>query len=486
MWLCVYDPADSGKVESAFADWPNTHWEFDFTRHGSPIFDRDVLIITGGSGGTRFPLFVGLESADFVMFYFEGNNPPEFGPGQHHVTIDQLPDDLLNASAEQAVVAIELTTQNPGNSNAVQRMGRVQDHTELGIPFLYVSPIDSIRLKTSSGIAGGHGDNRLIPFQRQYVSTNTPTEEGTLSGLVVGTCPFDEERHEPQGISGWTEQCILIHGDSNKINAAHLTLPRMWSCIHDSYRYSGSQLKELYDFMSSVMKDTENSGIDAGRASPAWANHVNQTRMRASEGMNGGGGTKHDLLQEFGEEYGFPKGAIRVIDTNFWEYSASHHWISRAQSKSLRAIEFGSSIERDFREYCSGFVLDNSLLSQVINAIGGRHFLLSRLIPKAKYLSKDTYVGSMHITDWFFTREPAPHWHIDNWPRAVSRNPQNRLHVYAVEGPWTESEVRANTTDVYGRRTRSRIDLYHCTDGVFLGQPVADLLGVPFMTPLAN
>jgi len=429
-----------------------------------------------------------LESADFVMFYFEGDNPAQFGPGQHYVNLDELPEDLLNASAEQAVVAIELTGQNPNNTNAVQRMGRVLDHTELRIPFLYVSPIDSIRLRTKSGIAGNHGDDRLIPFQRRLVRNNQPTTEDTLSGMVIGGCPFDEETRDPQDVSGWTEQCLLIHGDSNQVNVAHLTLPRMWSFIHDSYRYSGSQLTELYDFMREVMEDTENSGIDVGRESSAWEKHVNQTRTRATEGMNGGGGTRHDSLQEYGEIYGFPTGAIRVIDSNFDHYSAPHHWISRAQRRSLSATELGSdeNMNAVLRQYCSGFVVDEPLLSEVINAVGDRHFLLSRLIPRGSYLSKDTYVGIMHITDWCFTRESAPHWHIENWPRAVSRNPQNRLHVYAVEGPWTKSEVRANTTDVYGRRTRSRMDLYHCTDGVFLGQPIADLLGVSFMTPLAN
>ena len=155
MWLCVHDPADSAKVERAFAEWPNTHWEFDFTRHGSPILDRDVLIVSGRHENTRFPLFENIESADFVMFYFERDNPPMFGPGQHHVTLDELPEDLLNASSEQAVVAIELTTQNPGNSNAVQRFGRYEDHTAMGIPFLLVTPIDSIRLRTAAGISGG-------------------------------------------------------------------------------------------------------------------------------------------------------------------------------------------------------------------------------------------------------------------------------------------------------------------------------------------
>lgn len=488
MWLCVYDPADAGKVGSAFADWPNTHWEFDFTRHGSPILERDVLIVSGGAGQSRFPLFVGLESADFVMFYFEGNNPTQFGPGQHHVTLNELPENLLNASAEQAVVAIELTTQNPGNSNAVQRMGRVQDHTELRIPFLYVSPIDSIRLNTGAGIAGGHGDNRLIPFQRRLIRNNQSTEEGTLSGMVIGRCPFAETRHDPQGISGWTEQCLLIHGDSNQVNAAHLTLPRMWSCIHDSYRYSGSQLSELYEFMSQVMQDAEAAGVNAGRNSVAWNNHVAQTRTRASLGMNGGGGSRHDALKEYGEVYGYPTGAIRVVNATFDPHSTPHHWISRAQQGSLSAVELGSSanMQSVLADYCSRFSLDLRLLNNLITSVGDRHFLLSRTIPKAGYLSKDTYTGSMHITDWFFTREPADFWDITTWPRAVDNNPMNRLHIYAVEGPWARDDVRRNTTDVYGRRTRARMDLYRCNDGVFLGQPLADLLGVPFLTPLAN
>ena len=489
MWLCVHDPADGPKVQSAFANWPDTHWEFDFTRHGSPVLDRDVLIVSGGSGEGRFPLFRSLESADFVLFYFEGDNPEPFGPGQHYVTLDELPPRLRNATAEQAVVAIELTTQNPANSNAVQRMGRVQDHTELKIPFLYVSPIDSIRLNTGAGIAGGHGDKRLKNFQRQLIRDNQPTEEETLSGCgVVGTCPFDEDRHEPQGISGWTEQCLLIHGDSNQIKAAHLTLPRMWSCIHDSYRYSGSQLSKLYEFMSQVMQDTEARGVAAGRNSVAWDNHVAQTRIRASLGMNGGGGSKHDLLMGYGEIYGYPTGAIRVIDATFDPHSTRHHWISRAQEGSLSAVELGSSasMQSVLADYCSGFSLDMMLLNNLIASVGGRHFLLSRTIPRAGYLSKDTYTGSMHITDWFFTREPADHWDLTTWPRAVSNDPTNRLHIYAVEGPWEVDDVRRNTNDVYGRRTRARMDLYRCSDGVFLGQPLADLLGVPFLTPLAN
>ena len=92
----------------------------------------------------------------------------------------------------------------------------------------------------------------------------------------------------------------------------------------------------------------------------------------------------------------------------------------------------------------------------------------------------------MAVTDWLFTRMRAEHWDIENYPRAVSTNPQDRLHIYAVEIPTESTQVLVSTNDVYGRRTRDRIDLYRCTDGVFLGQPLADLLGVAFMTPLAN
>ncbi|NCF96455.1 MAG: hypothetical protein GWP21_00905 [Euryarchaeota archaeon] len=432
-----------------------------------------------------------MESADFVMFYFEGHNPEQFGPGQHYVTLDQLPSNLRNASAEQAVVAIELTTQNPGNSNAVQRMGRVEDHTNLGIPFLYVSPIDSIRLDTGAGIAGGHGDSRLKARQKQLVRNNLPTEETTLAGYAsVGACPFDEPCHDPQKISGWTEQCLLIHGDSNRVNTAHLTLPRMWSFIHDSYRYSGSQLTAVYDFMGQVMEDTASSGIAAGRASLAWTPHISATRGRAALGVNRGRGSKHTDLRSYGETYGYPMGAIRILDGSFNHYSEPHHYESRAQMKSLTAMELGTGakILAVFNTYCSGFTVDSSILSLVIAAVGGRHFLLSRNIPKKKYLSKDTYTGSMHITDWLFTREPAPHWDINVWPRAVSNNPQNRLHIYAVEGPWTsvQANASASTTDVYGRRTRARVDLYRCSNGVYIGQPLADLIGVPIFTPLAN
>jgi hypothetical protein len=125
-------------------------------------------------------------------------------------------------------------------------------------------------------------------------------------------------------------------------------------------------------------------------------------------------------------------------------------------------------------------------MKKLVMAIEGRHLLITRKLTKDEHLKKDTYTGSMSITDWLFTRLPAPHWDIDNYPRAVSNNPQDRIHVYAVEGPWTSAQAKANTIDVYGRRTRARMDLYRCTDGVYIGQPLADLIGVSIFTPLAN
>ena len=484
MWLCIYDPADSGKVESAFVNWPNTHWEFAFTRHGSPILVRDVLIVSGGRGATRFPLFKDLESADLVMFYFEGKNPEQFGPGQHHVTLGELPEYLRNASAEQAVVAIELTTQNPGNGNAVQRMGRVEDHVNLGIPFLYVSPIEGIRRKTGAGLAGGHGENRLIPFQKRLVRRNAPVDETNLAGRVMGACPFSGPTHPPQAISCWTEQFLVVQADSFQVNAAHLTLPRMWACTHDSYRYSGSQLCDLYEFMSRVMKDVENSNVSAGRNSSAWTPHVSATRTRAESGR----GTNHDTLRQFGTSNGFSVGSIKMIDGSFTNTSSIHHYISRSQSRSIYGMLLGSGInvEMALRNYCSGFSVRQPILSSLASIVQGRGLILSRKLPRVGNLSKDTYTGSMAITDWLFTRSPASHWNINHWSRAVSTNPQNRMHVYAAEGPWSSAQVLANTTDVYGRRSRARIDLYRCNDGIFIGQPLADLIGVPFMTPLAK
>ena len=505
MWLCVHDPADSAKVERAFADWPRTHWEFDFTRHGSPLLDRNVLIVSGEQGNTRFPLFENMESADFVMFYFEGENPPKFGPGQHHVTLHELPEDLLNASAEQAVVAIELTTQNPGNSNAVQRFGRYEDHTVMGIPFLLVTPIDSIRLKTAAGISGGHGDDRLIPFQRRLVRNNQPTTEDTLSGMVIGGCPFDETRHPPQGISQWTEQFLRVQADSQRVNAAHLTLPRMWSCIHDSYRYSGSQLTELYEFMEEVMSDAETNGAAAARESSAWNAHISATNSRARMG-NSGTGEWARLFRDYGANNGFSVGSIREVDDIFSHQSPDHHYLFRAKPCKPRNIfdplatggewveYMGPDVTRTINHFCQGFRMDSEILSQLLPEIEERHLLITRRLalprdpakPPGFNLSKDTYTGSMAVTDWLFTRRRAEHWDIENYPRAVSTNPQNRLHIYAVEGPFGSIQVLANTNGVYGRRTRNSIDLYRCTDGVFLGQPLADLLGVPFLTPLAN
>ena len=484
VWLCVHDPADSLKVTAAFANWPHTHWEFGFTIHGSPLLDRDVIIVSGGRGAARFPLFKGLENADLVMFYFEGDNPEQFGPGQHYVTLDQLPKNLRNASAEHAVVAIELTTQNPGNGNAIQRMGRIEDHVNLGIPFLYVSPIDAIRRRTGAGIAGGHGENRLLPFQKRLVRGNTPVDKKNLVGKVVGVCPFSGPTHPPQGISHWTEQYLVVQADSYQLNTAHLTLPRIWACTHDSYRYSGSQLCELYDFMRQVMQDVEKSNVNAGRVSSAWDSHISATRTRAASGR----GTRHDALRLNGESNGFSVGSIREIDGGFTNFSSPHHYSSRSQSGSLSATALGSgaNVEVVLRNYCSGFSVNNPIMSSLANTVNNRGLILSRKLPKPGNLSKDTYTGTMAITDWLFTRSPASHWDIKNWARAVSKNPQNRLHVYAVEGPWSSTQVLANTTDVYGRRSRARIDLYRCNDGIFIGQPLADLIGVPFMTPLAN
>ena len=130
--------------------------------------------------------------------------------------------------------------------------------------------------------------------------------------------------------------------------------------------------------------------------------------------------------------------------------------------------------------------MDSRILSQLLPEIEDRHLLITRRMTEARRLSKDTYAGSMAVTDWLFTRRRAGHWDIEKYPRAVSTNPQHRLHIYAVEGPFGSAQVLANTNDVYGRRTRDRMDLYRCADGVFLGQPLADLLGVAFMTPLAN
>ncbi len=497
MWLCVHDPADSAKVERAFAEWPNTHWEFDFTRHGSPILDRDVLIVSGKHENTRFPLLQNIESADFVMFYFERDNPPLFGPGQHHATLDELPEDLLNASSEQAVVAIELTTQNPGNSNAVQRFGRYEDHTVIGIPFLLVTPIDSIRLRTAAGISGGHGDDRLIPFQRRLVRNNQPTTEDTLSGMVIGGCPFDEKRHPPQGISQWTEQFLRVQSDSQRINAAHLTLPRMWSCIHDSYRYSGSQLTDLYEFMERVMSDAETNGAAAARESSAWDAHISATNSRARMGDSGTGGLAN-LFRGFGASNGFSVGSVKEVDDVFSHQSPDHHYLFRAKPCTpknvidplVRGGEWVEYLARDMtgtiNHFCQGFTMDSEILSQLLPEIEDRHLLITRRMKKTRHLSKDTYTGSMAVTDWLFTRRRAEHWDIEKYPRAVSTNPQHRLHIYAVEGPFSSTQVMANTNDVYGRRTRDRMDLYRCADGVFLGQPLADLLGVAFMTPLAN
>jgi len=497
MWLCVYDPADAGKVGRAFADWPHTHWEFDFTRHGSPILNRDVLIVSGGAGQSRFPLFEDMESADFVMFYFEGDNPPEFGPGQHHVRLDELPEYLLNASAEQAIVAIELTTQNPANSNAVQRFGRYEDHTVMGIPFLLVTPIDSIRLRTAAGIAGGHGDDRLIPFQRRLVRNNQPTTEDTLSGIVIGGCPFDEDRHPPQGISQWTEQFLRVQSDSHRINAAHLTLPRMWSCIHDSYRYSGSQLADLYEFMEGVMSDAETNGAAAARLSSAWDAHISATNSRARMGNSGNGGLAN-LFRGYGANNGFSVGSIKEVDDVFTHQSPVHHYLFRAKPCNPRNVieplarggewveYMAPDVTGTIDRFCHGFTVDSRILSQLLPEIEDRHLLITRRMNEARRLSKDTYTGSMAVTDWLFTRRRAEHWDIENYPRAVSTNPQHRLHIYAIEGPFSSTQVLANTNDVYGRRTRDRMDLYRCTDGVFLGQPLAELLGVHFLTPLAN
>ncbi len=494
MWLCVHDPADSNKVHSAFRNWPNTHWEFDFTRHGSPVLDRDVLILSGGAGNNRFPLFENLESADFVLFYFEGDNPEQFGPGQHYVTLDQLPPHLRNATAEQAVVAIELTTQNPANSNAVQRFGRIEDQAALGIPFLLVSPIDSIRLRTSAGIAGGHGDNRLISFQRQLIQNNRPTTEDTLSDMVVGGCPFDEERPPPQGISQWTEQFLMVQGDSHRVNTAHLTLPRMWSCIHDSYRYSGAQLNELYEFMRQVMNDTEENGIIAGRTSTAWNSHISSTASRARLGGRGNGALAN-LISNYGQNNQFSVGSIRQVDDVFSHHSDEHHYLFRANqctpnSPLGRLVRGGECFEQlseaGLANFCQGFDISETIMRNLIQIIINRHFLITRRLQRVTHLSKDTYTGGMAVTDWLFTRDPASHWNLSDYPRAVSDNPINRVHIYAVEGPFSSTQVLNQTTDVYGRRTRARMDLYRCIDGVFLGQPLADLIGVPFMTPLAN
>ena len=172
----------------------------------------------------------------------------------------------------------------------------------------------------------------------------------------------------------------------------------------------------------------------------------------------------------------------------FTHHSSSHHYFSRSRPATTELGPTIPATEVALRNYCSGFSVNNSIMSLVAVAVRNRHFLISRTIPQVHYLRKDTYTGGMAVTDWLFTRRPAPHWDINDWPRAVSNNPQNRLHIYAVEGPWTSAQANASAsvTDVYGRRTRARMDLYRCTDGVYIGQPLADLIGFPIFTPLAS
>jgi hypothetical protein len=160
----------------------------------------------------------------------------------------------------------------------------------------------------------------------------------------------------------------------------------------------------------------------------------------------------------------------------------------------------GPDVASTLTDFCNGFTVDATIMQRLEDIIADRFFLITRKVPRIKYICKDTYTGSMSITDWLFTRLPASHWDLNDYPLAVSTNPQNRIHVYAIEVrnkegdlicgktgiPFDSNQVRANTTCVYGRRTRERLDLYRCIDGVFLGQPLADLLGVPFLTPLAN
>ena len=116
------------------------------------------------------------------------------------------------------------------------------------------------------------------------------------------------------------------------------------------------------------------------------------------------------------------------------------------------------------------------------------NFLLTRRIPQAEHLSKDTYTGGMHVTDWLLTRRDAEHWDAIRHPRAVSTDPKHRLHLYTVTGPWTSVSARRHTrpTHIYGGRTLRRVDLFKCEDGVFFGGPLAELCGVEPWTPLAR
>jgi hypothetical protein len=256
-------------------------------------------------------------------------------------------------------------------------------------------------------------------------------------------------------------------------------------------------LTELYEFMEGVMSDAETNGAEKARESPAWNAHISATNSRARMGNPGTGGLAH-FFKDYGANNGFSVGSIKEVDDIFSHQSPDHHYLFRAKPCNPSNIfdplarggewaeYLGPDVTGTINHFCQGFTMDSEILSQLLPEIEDRHLLITRRMKEARRFSKDTYTGSMAVTDWLFTRKRAEHWDIEEYPRAVSTNPQHRLHIYAVEGPFGSTQVLANTNDVYGRRTRDRIDLYRCADGVFLGQPLADLLGVPFLTPLAN
>lgn len=484
MWLAVHDSSDARTVNAAAQHNWRAHWEYVFTRHGSPLLRPDVVFCSGlSAAGQRFPALVGCpEECDLVLFYL-----PDLPRGRTPDVVDwpDLPGAARDATCSDVVLAIEITTQNPGNSNAVQRFGRVFDHARAGLPLLFACPESAIRSVTGGPIAGHRGstDAAVVAAATDLVRRNVAVNAASISGhpslVATSSGALSGPFHPSQAHSAWTALGIRTAGDTYGVGTGLLLLPCTWGEIPADYRWSGVQLSPLWDVIGESMVLAQTRGVAAARAGgPVFAAAVAVSDASASNGMgHGGSGEPHPALRADGVSFGFPRGSVRRSGAGYRSRDPNRHYISPIKASTLSTSALGSTPSAALTRWFQARRVDQALVARVAATLAGRRLLLDIDVPPG-YASKDTYVG--RFTEFFdhcFVRD-APASGSASSPRAVDASPGRRRHALCFTIGLPRTSFDAVCRDVYGSRWLSVGDFVRLTDQVVVGEPLANLVGV--------
>jgi hypothetical protein len=460
MWIAVYDTSDERSLNLAIKK--GLH-HYAFTRHGSPLLQHQVVFTPGyDQAGNRFPALASCpEEADLVLFFVPGERPSS---KSMRVAWEQLP--VRDLAALKPAFAVELTSQNPANSNAVQRNGRIFDHVSAGIPFIFASPAAGIRVKTGANIQGGHGSPVYKAAAERLVKQNKPVTSAAL-GIKLPT-------HPAQQPSSWPALALLTAADTYDTPAGLLLLQASHGAIPDNYRWSGCQLDPLWKVMDALMGT---QGTTRSTAVQALRGLRKQAEALVARGMGtGGSGERHPALLLDGVQHGFPAGSRKSPAAANSPTSSADHYISPKSDASLRATSVGAGGWRAALAAWAGQRASKpALISKLAQAVPTRRLLLEVVI-NPKYPCKDTYVGRETLfLDHCFVRSDGG----TNKTWAVSPNPTARRHLLCYDVDHTAQAFDQFTrSSVYGRRYLQVADLIRCTDKVIVGAPAATLLGV--------